>query len=341
MKKLGNTGLLVSEICLGTMTFGNKGGVFAAIGQLQQNEVDAIVRTAFDRGINFLDTADVYHGGQAETMTGQALKSLGLARDQFVLATKVFGRMAPGPNQSGLSRARILHAVDESLKRLQLDYIDLYQIHGHDPLTPFEETLEAMDTCVRAGKVRYIGLCNLAAWMIAKTLWISDKRHLARFESVQAYYSIAGRELEREIVPLADDQRLAILPWSPLAGGFLSGKFTREGQGPQGSRRTTFDFPPIDRERAFNIIDAMRPIAEAHNASVARVALSWLVHQPHVTSVIIGAKTKEHVVDNAAATELKLSADELATLAKVSALPPEYPGWMLEFQGKDRREALK
>lgn len=341
MKKLGNTGLLVSEICLGTMTFGNKGGAFAAIGQLQQNEVDAIVRTAFDRGINFLDTADVYHGGQAETMTGQALKSLGLARDQFVLATKVFGRMAPGPNQSGLSRARILHAVDESLKRLQLDYIDLYQIHGHDPLTPFEETLEAMDTCVRAGKVRYIGLCNLAAWMIAKTLWISDKRHLARFESVQAYYSIAGRELEREIVPLADDQRLAILPWSPLAGGFLSGKFTREGQGPQGSRRTTFDFPPIDRERAFNIIDAMRPIAEAHNASVARVALSWLVHQPHVTSVIIGAKTKEHVVDNAAATELKLSADELATLAKVSALPPEYPGWMLEFQGKDRREALK
>jgi aryl-alcohol dehydrogenase-like predicted oxidoreductase len=341
MKKLGNTGLLVSEICLGTMTFGSKGGVFAAIGQLQQNEVDDIVRTAFERGINFLDTADTYHGGQAETMTGQAIKSLGFARDQFVLATKVFGRMGPGPNQSGLSRARILHAVDESLKRLQLDYIDLYQIHGHDPLTPFEETLEAMDACVRAGKVRYIGLCNLAAWMIAKTLWISDERHLARFESVQAYYSIAGRELEREIVPLANDQRLAILPWSPLAGGFLSGKFTRETQGPQGSRRTTFDFPPIDRERAFNIIDAMRPIAEAHNASVARVALSWLVHQPHVTSVIIGAKTKEHVVDNAAATELKLSADELATLAKVSALPPEYPGWMLEFQGKDRREALE
>jgi aryl-alcohol dehydrogenase-like predicted oxidoreductase len=194
---------------------------------------------------------------------------------------------------------------------------------------------------VRAGKVRYIGLCNLPAWMITKALWISDQKHLARFESVQAYYSIAGRELEREIVPLANDQRLAILPWSPLAGGFLSGKFTRETQGPQGSRRTTFDFPPIDRERAFNIIDAMRPIAEAHNASVARVALSWLVHQPHVTSVIIGAKTKEHVVDNAAAAELKLSAEELATLAKVSTLPAEYPGWMLEFQGKDRREALK
>jgi aryl-alcohol dehydrogenase-like predicted oxidoreductase len=341
LKKLGNTGLLVSQICLGTMTFGNKGGPFAAVGQLQQNEVDGIVRAAFDSGVNFLDTADVYHGGQSETMTGLAIRNLGVARDQFVLATKVFGRMGPAPNQSGLSRARILRAVDESLKRLQMDYIDLYQIHGYDPLTPLEETLEALDTLVRAGKVRYIGLCNLPAWMITKALWISDRKHLARFESVQAYYSIAGRELEREIVPLANDQRLAILPWSPLAGGFLSGKFTRDTQGPQGSRRTTFDFPPVDRERAFNLIDAMRPIAEARNASVARVALSWLIHQPHVTSVIIGAKTKEHVVDNAAATELKLSAEELATLTKVSTLPPEYPGWMLEFQGKDRREALK
>ncbi|MDB6091404.1 MAG: aldo/keto reductase [Gammaproteobacteria bacterium] len=341
MKKLGNTGLLVSEICLGTMTFGNREGMYAAIGQLQQNEVDEIVRAAFDRGINFIDTADVYHGGQAELMTGQAVRNLGLTREQFVLATKVFGRMGPGPNQSGLSRAWILREVDESLKRLQLDYIDLYQIHGHDPLTPLEETLDALNDCVRAGKVRYLGLCNLPAWMIAKALWISDRQGLARFESVQAYYSVAGRELEREIVPLANDQRLAILPWSPLAGGFLSGKFSRDSQGPQGSRRTTFDFPPIDRERAFNLIDAMRPIAETHHASVARVALSWLLHQPHVTSVIIGAKTREHVLDNSAATELKLSAEELATLAQISALPPEYPGWMLEFQGRDRREALK
>jgi aryl-alcohol dehydrogenase-like predicted oxidoreductase len=341
MKKLGNTGLLVSEICLGTMTFGNQGGVFAAIGQLQQSEVDGIVRTAIEGGINFLDTADVYHSGQAETMTGVAIKNLGLARDQFVLATKVFGRMGPGVNQSGLSRAHILSAVDESLKRLQMDHIDLYQIHGYDPLTPMEETLDALDTCVRAGKVRYIGLCNLPAWMIAKALWISDQNHLARFESVQAYYSIAGRDLEREIVPLANDQRLAVLPWSPLAGGFLSGKFSRDAKNPEGSRRTSFDFPPIDRERAFNLIDAMRPMAKAHNASVARVALSWLVHQPHVTSVIIGAKTQDHVRDNAAATELKLNAEELATLAKISALPPEYPGWMLEFQGKDRRSALQ
>jgi aryl-alcohol dehydrogenase-like predicted oxidoreductase len=341
MKKLGNTGLMVSELCLGTMTFGNMGGVFAQIGQLQQNEVDGIVRGAIDSGINFLDTADVYHSGQSEVMTGQALRNLGIPRDQFVLATKVLGRMGPGPNQTGLSRFHILSAVDASLKRLQLDHIDLYQIHGSDPATPLEETLEALDTCVRAGKVRYIGLCNLQAWQITKSLWISDKRNLARFESLQMYYSIGGRELEREIVPLANDQRLAILPWSPLAGGFLSGKFSRDSKGPEGSRRTTFDFPPIDRERAFNIIDAMRPIAKAHDASVARVALAWLVHQAHVTSVIIGARTREQLVDNVAATELKLSTQELETLAKVSALPPEYPGWMLDFQGRERREALQ
>ena len=341
MKKLGNTGLLVSELCLGTMTFGNSGGIFAQIGQLQQNEVDGIVRGAIDSGINFLDTADVYHSGQSEIMTGQALRNLGVPRDQFVLATKVLGRMGPGPNQTGLSRAHILSGIDASLKRLQLDHIDLYQIHGSDPHTPLEETLDALDTCVRAGKVRYLGLCNLQAWQITKSLWISDKKNLARFESLQMYYSIGGRELEREIVPLATDQRLAILPWSPLAGGFLSGKFSRDSKGPEGSRRTTFDFPPIDRERAYNIIDAMRPIAKAHDVSVARVALSWVVHQPHVTSTIIGAKTREQLVDNIAATELKLSAQELETLAKVSALPPEYPGWMLAFQGRDRGEALK
>jgi aryl-alcohol dehydrogenase-like predicted oxidoreductase len=339
MKKLGNTGLLVSQLCLGTMTFGHSGGIFAQIGQLQQSDVDSIVRAAFDGGVNFVDTADVYHAGQSEVMTGQALRNLGVPRDQFVLATKVLGRMGPGVNQTGLSRAHILSAVDASLRRLQLDHIDLYQIHGSDPHTPLEETLDALDSCVRAGKVRYIGLCNLQAWQITKSLWISDKKSLARFESLQMYYSIAGRDLEREIVPLANDQRLAILPWSPLAGGFLSGKFSRDAKGPEGSRRTTFDFPPIDRERAFNIIDAMRPIAKAHEVSVARVALAWLVHQPHVTSVIVGARTRDQLVDNLAAAELKLSAQELETLSQVSALPPEYPGWMLDVQGRDRRNA--
>jgi len=341
MKKLGNTGLLVSELCLGTMTFGHSGGMFAQIGQLQQSDVDAIVRGALDGGINFIDTADVYHAGQSEVMTGQALRSLGVPRDQFVLATKVLGRMGPGVNQTGLSRAHILSAVDASLQRLQLDHIDLYQIHGSDPHTPLEETLDALDACVRAGKVRYIGLCNLQAWQITRSLWISDKKNLARFESLQMYYSIAGRDLEREVVPLANDQRLAILPWSPLAGGFLSGKFSRDAKGPEGSRRTTFDFPPIDRERAFNIIDAMRPIAQAHGVSVARVALAYVLAKPFVMTVIIGAKTMEQLDDNLEAVKLTLTADELKKLDEVSALPAEYPGWMLSRQSAERRPQPK
>ena len=341
MKKLGNTGLIVSEICLGTMTFGGESqGIWAAIGQLDQDAVTAIVRTAIERGVNFLDTADVYHAGRSEMLTGQALKTLGVARDSVVVATKVLGRMGPGPNQTGLSRAHILHAVDASLKRLQLDYIDLYQIHGRDPVTPLEETLGALNDCVRAGKVRYIGLCNLSAWEITKALWISQREGFARFESVQAYYTLAGRDLEREIVPLARDQQLAILPWSPLAGGLLSGKFTRDGKGPQGARRLSFDFPPVDRDRLFNCIDAMRPIADSHGVSVARVALAYLLHKPHVTSVIIGAKTGEQLTDNLDATELRLSSEEMGVLDKVSALPAEYPGWMFERQGADRLSLL-
>jgi aryl-alcohol dehydrogenase-like predicted oxidoreductase len=341
MKKFGGTGLVVSELCLGTMTFSNGEGFWGAIGNTDQPSATDIVRTAIDHGVNFIDTADVYCAGLAETMTGQALKSLGLARDEFVLATKVLGRMGPGANQSGLSRAHILHSVDASLERLQLDYIDLYQIHGRDPLTPLDETLDALDACVRAGKVRYIGLCNLPAWEIAKALGISAQRSLARFESVQAYYSIAGRDLEREIVPLAHDQHLAILPWSPLAGGILSGKFSREGQGPAGSRRATFDFPPVDRERAFRVIDVMRPIAQAHSASVARVALAWLLQQSAVTSVILGARTNEQLIDNLGATDLKLTPEEMTALDNASALPPEYPGWMLERQTGDRAAVIK
>jgi aryl-alcohol dehydrogenase-like predicted oxidoreductase len=335
-KKLGNTGLLVSEICLGTMTFGSGDGMWRAIGRLEQPVVDDIVRAAFDQGVNFVDTADVYHGGRSEVMTGQALRNLGITRDQFVLATKVHGRMGPGPNQLGLSRSHILHAVDQSLQRLKLDYIDLYQVHGLDALTPLEETLSALNDCVRAGKVRYIGLCNLAAWQITRSLWICDKHNWERFQSVQAYYTIAGRDLEREIMPLAQDQQLAILPWSPLAGGLLSGKYSREEQGPEGSRRTSFDFPPVDKERAFRVIDAMRPIAKSHGVSVARVAIAWLLHKASVTSVIIGAKTTEQLQDNLAAVDLKLTHEEMTTLDKVSALPPEYPQWMLERLSADR-----
>jgi aryl-alcohol dehydrogenase-like predicted oxidoreductase len=336
LKKLGNTGLLVSEICLGTMTFGSGEGLWRTIGQLDQPAVNSIVRAAFDQGVNFVDTADVYHAGRSEVTTGEALRGLGITRDQFVVATKVHGRMGPGPNQLGLSRAHILHAVDQSLARLKLDYIDLYQIHGVDALTPLEETLGALDDCVRVGKVRYIGLCNLPAWQIAKALWISDKHNLERFQSVQAYYTIAGRDLEREIVPLAADQQLAILPWSPLAGGLLSGKFSRDDKGPEGSRRASFDFPPVDKDRAFRVIDAMRPIAKSHGVSVARVAIAWLLHKEPVTSVIIGAKNTEQLQDNLAAADLKLTSEDMATLDKVSALPPEYPGWMVDRLSSDR-----
>ena len=341
MKKLGNTGLVVSELCLGAMTFGSGEGMWAAIGKMDQATADDLVKTALDRGVNFFDTANVYSAGASEVMLGQAFRNLGLARDQFVIATKVLGRVGPGVNQAGLSRYHIFHALDASLQRLQLDHIDLYQIHGQDLLTPLEETLEALDDCVRAGKVRYIGLSNLAAWQISKALGISARLGLARFESVQAYYSLAGRDLEREIVPLATDQRLAILPWSPLAGGLLSGKFSRDGKAPEGARRASFDFPPVDRERVFRIIDAMRPIARAHEASVARVALAWLLHQSAVTSVIIGAKTREQLVDNLASSELKLSSEELTALNAVSALPPEYPGWMLERFAGDRLASIK
>ncbi len=341
MRKLGDTGLLVSEICLGAMTFGGGEGIWNAIGKMDQPTVDGLVKDAIDRGVNFFDTANVYSAGRSENLLGQAFRNLGLARDQFVLATKVLGRMGPGVNQLGLSRYHILQSIDASLERLQLDHIDLYQIHGQDPLTPIEETLDALDDCVRAGKVRYIGVSNHAAWQIAKALGISERRGFARFQSVQAYYSLAGRDLEREIIPLARDQRLAILPWSPLAGGFLTGKFSREGKTPQDARRSNFDFPPIDRERAFRIIDAARPIAEAHDASVARVALAWLLHQPAVTSVIIGAKTREQLLDNLASVDLALTSQELATLGSVSALPPEYPGWMLERMSADRAAMIK
>jgi len=341
MRKFGNTGLVVSELCLGAMTFGGSEGIWAQIASLGQAKADELVKTAVDGGVNFFDTANVYSGGRSEEILGQSLRNLGIARDQYVLATKVLGRAGPGVNQLGLSRYHIMAALDASLKRLQMDHVDLYQIHGTDPLTPIEETLDALDDCVRAGKVRYLGVSNHAAWHIAKSLGISDRKGLARFESIQAYYSIAGRELEREIVPLANDQQLAILPWSPLAGGFLSGKFTRDAQGPEGARRTTFDFPPLDREKAFRIIDVMRPIAERHEATVAGVALAWLLQQSAVTSVIIGAKTREQLLDNMAATDVRLTGEDLTALNEVSALAREYPGWMLERMGSDRLASVR
>lgn len=331
-KQLGRTGLLVSELCFGTMTFAGK-GFWEVVGQLPQEAANNLVARVLEAGINFFDTANVYSEGESEKMLG---KALGKRRKEVVVATKVRGRMGPGANEVGLSRGHIMQAVEDSLTRLGTDYIDLYQIHGFDPVTPLEETMRALDDLVRSGKVRYIGCSNLAAWQLMKSLWISDRHNLHRFETLQAYYTIAGRDLERELGPLMQDQNIGLLVWSPLAGGLLSGKFYRDGEGPANARRTTFDFPPVNKERAFNVVDVMREIAADHEVSVARIALSWLLHQPVVTSVIIGAKNEAQLTDNLAAPAVELSAAELARLDEVSALPPEYPGWMRsrEVQGR-------
>jgi aryl-alcohol dehydrogenase-like predicted oxidoreductase len=332
-QQLGNTGVFVSRLCFGAMTFGGKGTMFEAIGSLEQKDADALVNQAIDGGINFFDTANVYAGGESETQLG---KALGSRRLDIIVATKVFARIGNGPNEVGLSRLHILRQVEESLKRLNTDYIDLYQIHGFDPLTPLEETLRALDDLVRHGQVRYIGCSNLAAWQIMKALGISAAGSLEKFVTVQAYYSVAGRELEREIVPLALDQKLGVLPWSPLAGGFLSGKFTRAGAADADARRTKFNFPPVNLERGYAIVEAMQAIAARKQASVAQIALAWLLHQPFVTSVIIGAKKTGQLKDNLGAIDVQLDAEDLKQIEEVSRLAPEYPGWMLNLPSTRR-----
>jgi aryl-alcohol dehydrogenase-like predicted oxidoreductase len=340
-KTLGDTGLLVSTICFGTMTFsgqsaGTEAGIWKHIGDVNQADADGLIKACIEAGVNFFDTADVYSDGESEKMLGQSLKNLNIARKDVVIATKVYGRVGPGRNDVGASRGHIMDAVEASLRRLQTDHIDLYQIHGNDAVTPVEETLRALDTLVNHGKVRYIGVSNWQAWKIAKALGISEFKNLARFDSLQAYYSIAGRDLERDLVPLLEAEKPGLLVWSPLAGGLLSGKFSRENQKPQGTRRAEFDFPIVDKERTWKILDVMTPIAKAHNCSPARVALAWVLAKPFVTSVIIGAKRLEQLNDNIAAVDLKLTPEEIKKLDEVSALPPEYPGWMLPFQGANR-----
>ncbi|MFM0480243.1 aldo/keto reductase [Paraburkholderia strydomiana] len=339
--QLGRTGVFVSELCLGTMTFGGGEGMWKQIGDLQQADAERLVGRALDAGINFIDTADVYAEGLSEQITGQALKNLKVPRDKVVVATKVFGPTGEFPNARGASRYHIIDGMKASLKRLQLDHVDLYQIHGFDPATPIEETVRALDTLVQHGHVRYVGVSNWAAWQIVKALGIAERLGTARFETLQAYYTIAGRDLERELVPMLQSEGLGLMVWSPLAGGLLSGKYGREQQGEAGSRRTTFDFPPVNRDRAYDCIDAMREIAETKRVSVAQIALAWLLHQRVVTSVIVGAKKVEQLDDNIAATGVALTADELSRLDQVSALPAEYPGWMLARQGEARRNQLK
>jgi aryl-alcohol dehydrogenase-like predicted oxidoreductase len=323
------------------MTFGGGEGIYKFIGDVNQNLADQLVKRALDSGINFFDTADAYSEGASEKTLGQSFKNLGIPRKDIVVATKVYTRVGRGPNDVGASRGHIMDAVEASLRRLQTDYIDLYQIHANDSITPVEETLRALDTLVTHGKVRYIGVSNWQAWKIAKALAISEFKNLARFETLQAYYSIAGRDLERELVPLLEAEKVGLLVWSPLAGGLLSGKFSRANQKPQGSRRSEFDFPIVDKERTWKILDVMVPIAKAHNCSPARISLAWLLTKPVVTSVILGAKRLDQLQDNLAAEELNLSEDELKRLDQVSALPAEYPGWMLPVQGAARLGALE
>lgn len=332
--QLGNTGTFVSRICFGTMTFGGAGTIYQSMGALTQENADALVAQSLDAGVNFFDTANVYALGESETMLG---KALGPKRKDVVVASKTYGRMGPGANDVGLSRVQILRSTEDSLKRLGTDYIDLHQIHGFDPLTPMEETLSALTDLVRQGKVRYIGCSNLAAWQIVKALGISARKHLEKFVTLQAYYSLAGRDLERELVPMMIDQKLGLLVWSPLAGGFLSGKFTRGGVSEEDTRRSKFGFPPVNLEKAYDIIEAMQAIAKERQATVAQIALAWLLHQPVVTSVIIGAKKPSQLKDNLAAVDVKLEAADLEKLNKLSDLAPEYPGWMFGFQGSDRR----
>ena len=335
-RPFGRTGLLVSELCLGTMTFGGK-GFWEVVGKLGAKEVEATIGGALEAGVNFIDTADVYSEGESETLVGGALAALARPREQLIVATKVRGRTGPGPNQVGLSRSHIMASIDASLKRLKLDFVDLYQIHGSDPSVPIEETVRALDDVVRSGKVRYVGFSNLSAWQAMKAIAYADANGLARFQSGQVYYSIAGRDIEREIVPLAQDQGLAIFPWSPLAGGLLSGKHDVDKPGPEDSRRTSFDFPPVDRGRLPKVLDALRTVSKASDVSVARVALAWQLTKPFVTSIIIGAKSKTQLDDNLAAVDVKLAPEHVALLDAASALPPEYPGWMLDWQNREPR----
>ncbi|MDB5736227.1 MAG: aldo/keto reductase [Alphaproteobacteria bacterium] len=327
--RLGQTGLYVSEICLGTMTFSGQGYFDGKIGSLNQQEATALIQRSLEAGVNFIDTADVYSIGESEKMTGQALKDLGTKRSDVVLATKVFGRMGPGPNDVGASRGHIMDAVSRSLERLQTDHIDLYQVHQTDLITPVEETLRALDDLVSQRMVRYIGCSNWEAWRLMKAMGISDKRGWARFETLQAYYSLGGRDLDRELVPLMRDQNIGCMVWSPLAGGYLAGKYSPGGEGGAEGRRAAFDFPPIDKARADEIVAAMRPIAAAHGVSVARVALAWVLSKPWVTTLIVGAKTIAQLDDNLEAATLKLTADELAALDAISAPPVQYPHWMV------------
>jgi len=335
---LGNSGLFVSELCLGTMVFGPSSGRYAGAGDVGQDDVDRIVHRAFDAGINFIDTANVYSGGQSEEIIGRSLKNLGIARDKVVIATKVEHATGPGPNEGGASRYHLMDQLKKSLRRLGTDHVDLYQLHGWDPATPVEETIRALDDLVRQGHVRYVGVSNWAAWQVSKALGVAGRLHAVPFQSVQAYYSLVGRELEREIVPMLQSERLGLLVYSPLAGGYLSGKYRGASKG---GRRSIIAFPPVDEVKGAPVLDVMDGIAARHGTSLVAVALAWLLHQRVVTSVILGVKRIDQLEENLKATQVRLSEEDLQTLDAASAVSPEYPAWMFAMADAARVTLLK
>lgn len=319
---LGRSGLFVSALSFGAMTFGGE-GMFQIVGKTDEGEAERLIQRCFDAGVNLFDTADGYSNGRSEEILGHAL---GAKRQQAVVATKAWARMGPGPNDVGASRLHLIQACEASLRRLKTDYIDLYQIHGFDAVTPIEETLRALDDLVRSGKVRYIGASNYAGWQLMKALSISDRRGFERYVSQQIYYSLAGREAEHELVPLGLDQGVGILVWSPLAFGMLSGKFRRGQPDPEGARGTFAGAPgKVERARLDDITDALAGIAEARGVTLAQVAINWLLRKPGVTSVILGARTEAQLADNLAASSWTLSDEELKRLDETSALPLPYP----------------
>lgn len=333
-RPLGRSGLFVSSLALGTMTWGGANAFWRNIGETDRDGARRQLRMALDAGINLVDTADVYSFGGSEELVGQAIADLGVARHDVLVATKARLRMGPGANRVGLSRTHLLAALDASLARLRLDHVDLWQIHGPDPLTPIEETLRAMDDAVRSGRVRHLGACNLPGWTMSDALAASERRGFCRFESNQVYYSLAGRDAEREVAQQALAHGVSLLAWSPLAGGYLSGKYRAGAQG--GGRRVAFDFPPVDSARGEQVLAALEKVAGGRGAAMAEVALAWLLARPGVASVIVGARTEAQLAANLAAAAVELSAEEFLALDEASALPPEYPGWHLARLSADR-----
>lgn len=326
--KLGNTGLIVSRLSFGAMTFGVGTGPFVAVSKISDEKISAtMLGKALDAGVNFFDTANGYSNGQSETMLG---RRLGEKRKDVVVATKVGFRTGPAMGDAGLSRTNILAACDASLKRLGTDYIDLYIVHREDRFTPLEETVSALDALVRAGKVRYLGFSNWSAWRAATALQMQKAGGLAQFTSGQMHYALTGRDVEHEVVPFLQHAGLGMTVWSPLAGGFLSGKYTRENLKDPENRLSGFDLLPFDKEMGFKLVDRLRAIGKSHGASVAQVALAWLLAKPVVSSVIVGASKVAQLEDNLGAMNVKLTSEELAELDAQTAPIPQYPGWFSE-----------